>query len=264
MRILDWLFPGAGDGEGHHQRPDFSDWMGDDPRPMIELLPGRASERKLRLFVAACCRSIPASRLCWAYRDAGVDEYDWDKVLTMSERFADGAGSREELQVAIELAERVDDIEAWQSDRTTAATRAIAVAVALRPAYEPRQTRRAGESRSVAIEAALQVSSKAKAASADSNAYAVAGAAQAELLREIFGNPFQHVQPTKAWSTPDSNPVVRLARAIYEDRAFDGLPALAEALERQGYRDPDVLGHCRRPGGHVRGCWVVDLILGKP
>lgn len=252
MRILDWLF-----------KPDFSDWMGDDPRPMIELLRGRASERKLRLFAAACCRRIPASRLCWAYQDAGVGEYDWDKVLTMSERFADGAGSREELQAAIELAERVDDIEAWQSDRTTAATTAIAVAVAMRPAdVEPRQTGRAGESQSVAIEAALQVSSKA--ASAESNAYAVAWAAQAELLREIFGNPFQHVQPAKGWSTPDSNPVVRLARAIYEDRAFDGLPALAEALERQGYRDPDVLGHCRRPGGHVRGCWVVDLILGKP
>ncbi len=101
MRILDWLF-----------KPGFSDWMGDDPRPMIELLHGRASERKLRLFAASCCRRIPASRLCWAYQDAGVGEYDWDKVLTMSERFADGAGSREELQAAIELAERVDDIEA--------------------------------------------------------------------------------------------------------------------------------------------------------
>jgi hypothetical protein len=251
MRILDWFF-----------KPDLSDWMGDDPEPMIEMLRGRASERKLRLFAAACCRRVPESRLCWAYQDACVAERDWDKILTTSEQYADGAASSEELQAAIELAERVDETEAWQSDRTTAATTAVAVAVAMRPAgVEPKPTADSSASQSKAIEAALQVSRQA--ASAEGDEYAVARAAQAELLREIFGNPFSRGQSSEGRPVSGSGVVVQFAREIYEDRVFDRLPALAEALERQGYRDAELLGHCRRAGGHVRGCWVLDLILGK-
>jgi hypothetical protein len=55
--------------------------------------------------------------------------------------------------------------------------------------------------------------------------------------------------------------VVELARTIYESRAFDRMPDLAEALERAGCTNADILAHCRQPGPHVRGCWVVDLIL---
>jgi hypothetical protein len=54
-----------------------------------------------------------------------------------------------------------------------------------------------------------------------------------------------------------------LAQAIYDDRAFDRLPILADALEEAGCDTADILAHCRGPGPHVRGCWVVDLILGK-
>jgi hypothetical protein len=54
-----------------------------------------------------------------------------------------------------------------------------------------------------------------------------------------------------------------LAEAIYEEQAFERMPILADALEEAGYRDPTILGHCRGSGPHVRGCWVVDLILGK-
>jgi hypothetical protein len=57
--------------------------------------------------------------------------------------------------------------------------------------------------------------------------------------------------------------VVTLAKSIYEDRAFDRLPILADALEESGCHDPDILAHCRQPGEHVRGCWVVDLLLGR-
>ena len=62
------------------------------------------------------------------------------------------------------------------------------------------------------------------------------------------------------WLTPN---VVMLAQAIYDERAFDRLPALADALEEVGCHDTHILGHCRQPGQHVRGCWVVDLVLGK-
>src|SRR5205085_12433942 len=81
---------------------------------------------------------------------------------------------------------------------------------------------------------------------------------QAALLRDIVGNPFRPVALDPAWRTAA---VVGLAEAIYAGRAFDRLPILADALEDAGCDNPDVLAHCRGPGPHVRGCWVVDLIL---
>jgi hypothetical protein len=57
--------------------------------------------------------------------------------------------------------------------------------------------------------------------------------------------------------------VAQLAQAIYDERAYDRLPSLAEALEQAGCTNTDILNHCRRPGEHVRGCWVVDLILAR-
>jgi hypothetical protein len=57
--------------------------------------------------------------------------------------------------------------------------------------------------------------------------------------------------------------IKRLAQALYDDQAFDGLPILADALTDSGCTDDDILNHCRLPGEHVRGCWVIDLLLGK-
>jgi hypothetical protein len=57
--------------------------------------------------------------------------------------------------------------------------------------------------------------------------------------------------------------VGKLAQAIYDEQAFDRLPILADALEEAGCTDADILNHCRSGGEHVRGCWVVDLVLGK-
>jgi hypothetical protein len=82
----------------------------------------------------------------------------------------------------------------------------------------------------------------------------------AHLLRDIFGNPFRPVSFDPRWRTTD---VRALARSIYEDRAFGRLPVLADALMDAGCADEQVLGHCRSEGPHVRGCWVVDLALGK-
>src|SRR5205807_20572 len=83
---------------------------------------------------------------------------------------------------------------------------------------------------------------------------------QSSLLRDIFGNPFSPVAFDPRWLTTD---VVALARGIYEDRAFDRLPLLADALMDAGCDSDDILSHCRSEGPHVRGCWVVDLVLGK-
>lgn len=74
-------------------------------------------------------------------------------------------------------------------------------------------------------------------------------------------NSLIRLDPT--WLAWCDKTVPKLARAIYEERAFDRLPILADALEEAGCADADILDHCRQPGEHVRGCWVIDLILGK-
>lgn len=84
------------------------------------------------------------------------------------------------------------------------------------------------------------------------------------LLREIVGNPFRPPPAIDAaclaWN---DNVVPKIAQGIYSDRAFDRLPILADALEEAGCSDAEVLEHCRREGGHVRGCWLLDLLLQK-
>jgi hypothetical protein len=80
------------------------------------------------------------------------------------------------------------------------------------------------------------------------------------MLRCIFGNPFRPVVLDSRWITPT---VEQLAKPIYADGAFDRLPILADALEDAGCDNADILNHCRQPAEHARGCWVVDLILGK-
>lgn len=81
-----------------------------------------------------------------------------------------------------------------------------------------------------------------------------------EVFRDIFGSPFRSESIETAWRT---GAVTALADAIYADRAFDRLPILADALEDAGCTNRAILDHCRGPGPHVRGCWVVDLVLGK-
>jgi hypothetical protein len=83
--------------------------------------------------------------------------------------------------------------------------------------------------------------------------------AQAVLLREILGNPFRPVAFDPSWRT---STVLNLASTIYAERAFERMPILADALEDAGC-DAQVLRHCRAPGPHVRGCWALDLVLGK-
>lgn len=83
---------------------------------------------------------------------------------------------------------------------------------------------------------------------------------QARVIKDIVYNPFRTVPFDSSWRTES---VVGLARGIYDDRAFDRLPVLADALEDAGCDDAEVLGHCRGDGFHVRGCWLIDTALGK-
>jgi len=82
----------------------------------------------------------------------------------------------------------------------------------------------------------------------------------AELIRDIFSNPFRPVTFDPAWQT---STVVALAQQMYESRDFSPMPILADALQDAGCANDDILGHCRGEGVHVRGCWVVDLVSAK-
>jgi len=80
-------------------------------------------------------------------------------------------------------------------------------------------------------------------------------------IRDIFGNPFRPVMFLPQWRTSTA---VGLAKGMYESRNFDAMPILADALQDAGCDNDDILNHCRdAKGTHVRGCWVVDLVLGK-
>jgi hypothetical protein len=84
--------------------------------------------------------------------------------------------------------------------------------------------------------------------------------AECNLIRCVFGNPFRPVAFDPSWRTRTATTI---AQVIYDERDFSTLPVLADALEDAGCEHADVLSHCRQPGEHVRGCWVVDLVLGK-
>jgi len=84
-------------------------------------------------------------------------------------------------------------------------------------------------------------------------------AVQGHLLRDVFGNPFRPVSADPSWLT---STVVDLAQGIYQERAFDRMPILADALMDAGCNNEEVLHHCRSEDPHVRGCWLIDSLLG--
>lgn len=80
------------------------------------------------------------------------------------------------------------------------------------------------------------------------------------VLRDIFGNPFRPIAFDPEWRTSN---VVSLSKSMYESRDFSAMPILSDALQDAGCENEDILNHCRSDGPHVKGCWAVDLILGK-
>jgi hypothetical protein len=79
-------------------------------------------------------------------------------------------------------------------------------------------------------------------------------------IRCVFGNPFRPVDLIPSWLTSTA---LALANGIYDEKAFDRMPILADALQDAGCDSEDILNHCRQPGEHVKGCWVVDLLSGR-
>ena len=81
------------------------------------------------------------------------------------------------------------------------------------------------------------------------------------IVHDIFGNPFRPVAFSPSWRTDTA---AALAQQMYDSRDFSAMPILADALQDAGCDSADILDHCRDPHAtHVRGCWVVDLVLGR-
>ncbi len=92
---------------------------------------------------------------------------------------------------------------------------------------------------------------------------AAEAARQADLLRDVVGNPFRPADVDPAWLERDGRRVARVAEAVYDNQQFHDLPILADALEDAGCTNAEILSHCRSHGPHVRGCWVIDRLLGR-
>jgi hypothetical protein len=215
-----------------------------DPRKMLEHLRVQASDRKLRLFACACCRRA------WHLL---ADERSREAVLT-GERIADGVAWGNELTAARrEAAAAVRQV--WRgAPAGTAEKRA-------RLAQAASATVRRGGGWEAASAAAAWAGTSARCT----------GEVQCHLLREVLGNPFRPRPPLAPAVLPwQGGLAVRMAVTIYDhphlpEGTLDGasLAVLADALDEAGCTDPDIPAHCRQPGPHVRGCWAIDLLLGK-
>jgi hypothetical protein len=202
------------------------------------------SPRKTRLFALACCRQI------WS--------------LLMAE------ASRQAVEVTEQYVEGLADYGQWRQ----AVNEAMSARDAIR--IEPRDASQtaARVARSAAIAAMMAVRLDVRAAAEECATTAMWGAlvpsldharaGQADLLRDIVGTPFRPPPPVEAdWRAWNGGTVQRLAESIYGRRAFEEMGVLADALEEAGCHDGEILGHCRGPGPHARGCWVLDALLDK-
>jgi hypothetical protein len=222
----------------------------DDPAAMLRQV-SRPGPRKLRLLAAACCRRV------WPL----LFDDRLKRAVEASERFADGEVGPADLDAARAAAGAV-----VRSSRQPSAERYVGGAVLAAVAREPGRLRGAPHDLLVAVARAAgwhryrpgrpQPSDPA-AADREKGPFC-------DLIRDLFGNPFRPPPPLDtAWLAWGDGTVARLARAIYDERAFDRLPVLADALEEAGCTAAGILGHLRGPGPHARGCWALDLLLGR-
>jgi hypothetical protein len=224
-----------------------AEWLAcTDPQKMLEFLRGKASDRKLRLFACACCHHI------W---HLFTDERS-RKAVAVAEQFADGLTSQAELQEALESAEVASRHYHAQVESDPISTIAWAAG-----GYAEDTTQNSAYDCAEAI--ITDYWFPPPFLSAWKAAWPRINEDRLSCLRDIFGNPFHPVAVEPEWLAWSGGTVIKLAQGIYEDRAFDRLPVLADALEDAGCHDADVQAHCRQPGEHVRGCWVVDLLLDK-
>src|SRR5262245_35807858 len=197
------------------------------PEAMEAFLGERGSRRRWQLFACHCC-----------WRIVSLLPERCQQVVAVAERQAEGVASAAEVQEAQQEAGEAE-VLAWLPGQP--ANAGWAAMAALRCLRSPRRV-------------------FLPAAEAAGSGQESERLAQCQLLRELFGNPFRPVHFDPAWRTPLA---LSMARLSYEADNFDELPILGDVLEDAGCDDAEVLAHCRGPGRHVRGCWVVDAVLAK-
>jgi hypothetical protein len=195
--------------------------------PLVWQVRGQTTSRKLRLCACACCRSV------W-----GRLSPEERRGVEAAERFADLPVGNKEREAALSACPGL-----WPLPR------------AVRDALAPTK-RMATAARSAAWLVALSKTPAGRGPSADE-------AIVTPLLREVLGNPWRRPVVAPAWLAWNGGAVPKLAATIYDEHAFERLPILADALEDAGCDNDDLLTHLRSPGPHFRGCWALDLILGK-
>ena len=239
-----------------------AEWLASNaPTGMLRHIARRASLRKLQLYGCACCRRI------WDL----LTQDHWRAAVEVAERFADGDATVAELSQAHDAVGQDASVSVPRVDAETPV-----YALQWLTSRPEQQTPRCWVWHQLPlVESALNTDAYTRMAVAaqrrpkrrspapqptDSRDEC---RAHAQLLRDIFGHLVRTVSLGPAGMVAADAGVVRFAQAVYAERAFERLPILADALEESGCADAEVLGHCRGPGTHVRGCWVVDLLLGK-
>jgi hypothetical protein len=221
-----------------------SEWLACyDVRTLLKYLENKSSDRKMRFFTCACCRRV------WHL----INDERSRHTVEIVEQFADGKATEEDLNAAHQAA-----LAGYRSAGSQITGESQASEAVWEAASE-----RAWSRRREAQNVAWWVAHRSAAAAAKTVLWHTERTAQAALIHDIFGNPFRPVAVDPAWLRWNDGTVGKLAQAVYDDRRFADLPILADALEDAGCTDPAVLAHCRAGGEHVRGCWVVDLLLGK-
>jgi len=208
-----------------------AEWLAcDDPGSMLDFLGETVSSRKLRLFAVASCR-----------RAANLLDRDHN-TLQVAEQYADGQMNLEDFNFAWwDACEQHDEATRLQ------AIRGSPLGATLDAVWVDNE--HCGDQFDLTRDICRVMSLP------NDRAVLVA------IIRDLIGLfPFRAITSIPNWRTELAHSI---AQGIYADRAFDRLPILADALEDAGCDNRDILDHCRQPGEHVRGCWVVDLVLGK-
>jgi hypothetical protein len=203
------------------------EWLAcDDPRAMVKFLIGKVSGRKLRLLA---CNFIPHEFL-----DRPEDNWIYT-ALSTAEKMAEGTAPLSEVKRWRSTCRNNDGPNPFLVQAIRATLRKDALATAISCLSSLKRFDRDLEIASIDLAFVARV-------------------------RELVGNPFRPITLSPSWLT---STVLSLAQGIYEDRAFDRMPILADALGDAGCDNEEILNHCRAPGPHCRGCFAVDLILGK-
>jgi hypothetical protein len=230
-----------------------------DVTAMLTSLEGKVSERKLRLFAVACCWRV------WPLLTDGRSR----KAVKVAARYADGLATERERTDAYlaartasdEMDETIDRDGALRLDASPARHAAIAARNAVgvfRTASDLSLVASPAVRARRAAAASASLARRVPNPSAWIPAVNAEKAAQAALLRDLVGP----LRPSALapWRSPT---ILSIAQHAYEARDFVALAILADALEDEGCELGDILTHCRQPGEHARGCWVLDGLLGK-